>query len=129
MSRRIHETAKQWLKRAESNLIRASEKKSPSVYWEDLCFDAQQAAEKALKGIYIYYGKSFSRTHDIGELLENLGGFLHDIPEDLEEAQELSDYAVATRYPGWGAPVTEDEYQKALKQAQRIVDWARKIIQ
>ena len=48
MSRRIHETAKQWLKHAESNLIRASEKKSSSVFWEHLCFDAQQAAEKAL---------------------------------------------------------------------------------
>jgi len=34
-----------WLKRAKSNLIRAKFEKLPDVYWEDLCFDAQQACE------------------------------------------------------------------------------------
>lgn len=37
----------EWLARARSNLVRAS-LKMPGVYLEDLCFDAQQAAEKAL---------------------------------------------------------------------------------
>ena len=37
-----------WVDRARSNLIRAQHK-IPDVYLGDLCFDAQQAAEKALK--------------------------------------------------------------------------------
>lgn len=40
----------EWLNRARSNLVRAKEVFHISgVYLEDLCFDAQQAAEKALK--------------------------------------------------------------------------------
>jgi HEPN domain-containing protein len=38
-----------WLRRARSNLARASTAKTDEIMWEDLCFDAQQAAEKALK--------------------------------------------------------------------------------
>jgi HEPN domain-containing protein len=43
---------REWLNRARSNLIRAKSK-LPGVYLEDLCFDAQQAAEKAIKAIVI----------------------------------------------------------------------------
>ena len=38
---------REWLNRAHSNLARAK-LWAPSVYLEDLCFDAQQAAEKAV---------------------------------------------------------------------------------
>jgi len=38
----------EWLRRAKSNLIRAKQPKPGGVFWEDLCFDAQQAVEKAL---------------------------------------------------------------------------------
>ena len=47
------ERAKEWLKRAKSNLARAKAGKvSEDILYEDLCFDAQQAAEKALKALY-----------------------------------------------------------------------------
>jgi len=29
---------------------------TPDVYLEDLCFDAQQAAEKAIKSVFIHRG-------------------------------------------------------------------------
>jgi HEPN domain-containing protein len=38
-----------WLRRAKSNLIRAKQPKHAEVFWEDLCFDAQQGPEKSLK--------------------------------------------------------------------------------
>lgn len=38
-----------WLQRAHSNLILANKGKLKGVMLEDLCFNAQQAAEKALK--------------------------------------------------------------------------------
>ncbi|HEV3257302.1 MAG TPA: HEPN domain-containing protein [Gemmataceae bacterium] len=37
---------REWLNRARSNLARAGHT-MPGVYLEDLCFDAQQAAEKS----------------------------------------------------------------------------------
>jgi len=39
-----------WLQRAESNLNLAKKGKLEGVMLEDLCFEAQQAAEKALMG-------------------------------------------------------------------------------
>ncbi len=41
---------REWLNRARSNLVRAKNR-IPGAYLEDLCFDAQQAAEKAIKGV------------------------------------------------------------------------------
>src|SRR6266702_1719074 len=41
---------REWLNRARSNLARARAK-IPDAYLEDLCFDAQQAAEKAIKAV------------------------------------------------------------------------------
>ena len=38
---------REWLNRARSNVLRA-QTRLPGVYLEDLCFDAQQAAEKAI---------------------------------------------------------------------------------
>jgi len=43
-----------WLKRAQSNLARAKLPKLDEALWEDYCFDAQQAAEKALKALLLF---------------------------------------------------------------------------
>jgi HEPN domain-containing protein len=52
-------TPEEWLKRAKSNLILAKQPKPDGAFWEDYCFDAQQAAEKALKALRIHYKISF----------------------------------------------------------------------
>ena len=44
---------REWLNRARSNLAKAKTR-IVDVYWEDLCFDAQQAAEKAIKALLIH---------------------------------------------------------------------------
>ena len=57
---------REWLNRARSNLARArSGATIPEVYLEDLCFDAQQAAEKALKAVLIHLDVSFPYVHDL----------------------------------------------------------------
>lgn len=46
---------REWLNRARSSLAHA--RAAPTeVYLEDLCFDAQQAAEKAIKAVMIHRG-------------------------------------------------------------------------
>ncbi|MBN1935792.1 MAG: HEPN domain-containing protein [Anaerolineae bacterium] len=45
---------REWLNRARSSLAKArSVQYVPEIYLEDLCFDAQQAAEKAVKAVLI----------------------------------------------------------------------------
>ena len=41
---------REWLNRARSNLVQAQTRLA-GVYLEDLCFAAQQAAEKAIKAV------------------------------------------------------------------------------
>lgn len=54
----------QWLRRAESNLARARfGRQVPEVLYEDLCFDAQQAAEKSLKALMLYMGMENRPIH------------------------------------------------------------------
>jgi HEPN domain-containing protein len=97
-------------------------------FWEDLCFHAQQAAEKAIKAVYQKYGLEFRYTHDLGELLAWLKDQEVPIPPEVEEAQILTVYASESRYPGLAEPVTNDEYREAIRQASGVVRWAERII-
>jgi len=119
----------EWLRRAKSNLIRAKQPKPEGVLWEDLCFDAQQAVEKAIKGLLIFYGIPFRFVHDIAELLTRLeqGGI--SLPEHARLAAALSEYAVETRYPGSAEPVTEEEYRQAIALAETVVRWVEQLLQ
>jgi HEPN domain-containing protein len=117
-------TPHDWLRRAKSNLIRAKQPKPEEVLWEDLCFDTQQAAEKVLKAVLLARGIPFRFVHDIAELLtllENQGVILS---EEIKASAELTDYSVESRYPGPFEPVTEEEFNRALKIAETVVVWA-----
>lgn len=59
-----------WLRRARSNLARARiTPPTPEILYEDLCFDAQQAAEKAVKAVLVHGSIEFPKTHDLNRLL------------------------------------------------------------
>jgi HEPN domain-containing protein len=46
--------------------------KPPEVFYEDLCYDAQQCVEKSIKGLLTFNNVKFRYVHDIGELLKTL---------------------------------------------------------
>jgi HEPN domain-containing protein len=117
-----------WLRRAKGNLALAKQRKPKEAYWEDLCFEAQQAAEKAVKAVLRFSEIDFPRTHDIGELLALLNKSEQKVPQELWKADELSQYAVETRYPGPAESVTRNEYRQAVALAQKVMQWAEKII-
>ncbi len=116
-------TPQAWLARARSNLTRAGQPRPDGVYWEDLCYDAQQAAEKALKALLLDRNIRFRFVHDLGELLNLLVQADIEMPEGLLEAAELTEYAVEARYPGPFEPVSEEEHRRALELATAVVDW------
>lgn len=111
-----------WLDRAYSNLIRAKHE-IPNVYLEDLCFDGQQAAEKALKALCIERGINFPYVHDLAQLTTLLQEEGQAVPDDVKEAGRLTRYAVLTRYPGLNDPVTREDYERAVTIADRVVEW------
>ena len=114
---------REWLNRARSNLARAQTKIS-GVYLEDLCFDAQQTAEKAIKALLIKRGVAFPYIHDLAHLVTLLETAGQEIPDFVRRAEALSRYAVVTRYPGLAEPVTEAHYQEAVAIAKAVFEWA-----
>ena len=90
---------REWLNRARGNLVRARQM-IPGAYLEDLCFDAQQAAEKAIKAVLLKRGVNFAYVHDLAELLTSVEASGQAVPDDVREAEDLTRFAVGTRYPG-----------------------------
>ncbi len=111
------------MNRAKSHLARARAR-IPEAYLEDLCFDAQQAAEKAIKALLIRKEIPFPYVHDLVRLISLLEAAGESIPETVQEAEALTRYAVVTRYPGIVEPVTEDHYREALAHAEQVLRWA-----
>jgi len=54
-------SAQDWLARARGSLALAKQPKPEGAFWEDQCFLAQQAAEKALKAVY--QARGLTATH------------------------------------------------------------------
>ncbi len=106
------ETPEEWLRRARSNLARAKATYiGADVLLEDLCFDAQQACEKAFKAVLVQKGRTVPRTHSIGELIT-----------------AVSAYAVSARYPGPAEAVSAADHVEAIRLADAVVAWATGLI-
>jgi HEPN domain-containing protein len=118
---------REWLNRARSNLARAKAE-LPEVYLEDLCFDAQQAAEKAIKAVLISQNKRFPHVHDLAQLLSLAEESGLGVPEEIKKTVGLTRYAVVARYPAISEPVTADEHREALELASNILAWAEAMI-
>jgi HEPN domain-containing protein len=112
----------EWIKRANSSLELAQAKINNKIYFEDLCYQAQQSVEKALKGLLIFYGVEPEFTHNIEILLNEVRKFT-DIPENIKEAALLTNYAVQTRYPGEYDEITKEEYERSIEIAKDCLDW------
>jgi HEPN domain-containing protein len=116
--------AEQWLGRAKSNLIRAKlGKVNPDIFYEDLCFDCQQAGEKALKALLILRDIVPPPTHSLSVLFESLETHGITIPGEMKGTVALSYYAVTTRYPGQYEAIVESDYKYALGLAELVVAW------
>lgn len=90
------EDPREWLRRARSNLALAKNR-APEVYLEDLCFEAQQAAEKALKAVLIGRGIEFPYVHDLARLLSLLEEGGEAVPAAVRKAAMLTPYALMLR--------------------------------
>ena len=118
---------REWMNRARSDLTQAKNQ-VPGVYLENLCFNAQQAAEKAIKGVMIARDIEFPYVHDLARLLSLLIEVGESIPAAISRASVLTKYATITRCPGEIRPVSEAEYQEAIAIAEAVVQWAEEQI-
>ncbi|NQE53044.1 hypothetical protein C5S29_05585, partial [ANME-1 cluster archaeon GoMg3.2] len=73
-----------------------------------------------LKAYLVFLGISFTKTHEIGELITKCESRDSEISVLKEKADKLTDYAVEVRYP-------EDEFEPTLEEAKESFDIAKKI--
>jgi HEPN domain-containing protein len=121
--------AHDWLAQAERDLAAAEGSKKDGSY-EWACFQAQQAAEKAAKGLLQKYG--VVRTgHSIVKILERVNEFLEISNKLTEAGQRLERYYTLPRYPNGfaeGAPFehfNEAMAEEALDDAKAVIEFAR----
>jgi HEPN domain-containing protein len=119
---------REWLNRARSSLARAKSP-LPNAYLEDYCFDAQQAVEKAIKGVFLSRGVEFPYIHDLGRLLTLLEQSGVGVPKYVLQASRLTRFAVESRYPGLSGPVTKSDFRRAVRIAEAVLRWASRQIE
>ncbi|MBS3056544.1 MAG: HEPN domain-containing protein [Candidatus Aenigmarchaeota archaeon] len=116
----MSEEVKKWLKKAEKDLLAAKINLQQELY-DVSSFLSHQAAEKALKALYILKFKRLWKTHDLVGLLVKLNS-----EEDLLEiCDELNRHYIDTRYPS-EAEYTETVAEDAIKNSKKVVEWVKK---
>ncbi len=127
--RRLPANPEEWLIHAQSDLIFAQlGKENSGVLPQQICFHAQQAAEKGIKAVLLSMNVDFPLTHDIEELIDICDEADITLPSDLSDVGLLTPYAVETRYPGYLGAISEDDVTEAIKLADNVIVWAESII-
>jgi len=112
---------RQWLRKAESDLLNIRNNLAASVVPTDtVCFHAQQAIEKFLKGALIANGRNIGKTHDLVKLLTDVVDIVPDLAPYEEQFEEISEYGVGSRYP-------DDFWEPTIEEAQQAFDIALKV--
>ena len=112
--------ARQWLAYADEDMDLAQYTRThmEGAPLRLIAYHAQQCAEKCLKAYLVCRSIDFPYTHNIARLLEL--SVDTDWSESLQEAEELSPYAISTRYPGIDEPVGEPEAIRAIEIADTV---------
>ncbi len=124
--------AADWLHQADADLRLARHALEGESY-EWSCFAAQQAAEKAVKAVFIHHGME-AWGHTVSSLLASLREQV-EVPDRLIESAKLLDkHYIPTRYPNGfdaGAPTdfyTEGEASTAVSHARGIIEFCQSLL-
>ena len=112
--------SKRWLAYARSDLDAAHALlRDPDHYPRQVCFLAQQAAEKALKAVLVLLEMEFPFTHDLDRLREIVPSGWR-VKTAFPNLYALSVWAVDARYPGDLPEVVEADARDALQMAEAV---------
>jgi len=120
----MKDLTKEWIKKSEGDVgtaVRESSVKE-GANWDAVCFHAQQAVEKYLKGILQEIEKPFSKTHDLSVLLELALSEFSELSVLADDLEWLSAFAVEFRYPG------EEALEEDAKHALAIMERALSLL-
>lgn len=115
-----------WLEKGNHDLEDAKRLLKNSGYTDTICFHAQQAVEKYLKGYLVYKRINPRNIHHLEELAKDCAKFDKEFLKLLDECLILTRYYIETRYPPL-IPIeyTKEEAREAIKIAQEIVGFVK----
>ena len=115
--------ARDWFRQAERDLEQAEDSRRAERH-EWACFAAQQAAEKALKALHLFF-KQEAWGHAVARLLEELPV---SVEEDMvDKGRVLDGYYVPTRYAN-GHPEGPPWVHYGKLQSEEAIRYAREIL-
>ncbi len=120
----LEKLAKEWFLKANDDELSAkdilSDKEgAPGT----VCFLSQQIAEKYLKGYLVFCGKRFPKIHDLDKLAKLCREIGFEFEEVKNEAKYLTDFYIATRYPGDYPEFFWQDAEKAFQSALKIKEF------
>lgn len=109
-----------WLLKAEEDELAGLAILKEKRVFAPACFHFQQMVEKSLKGLLVFYKKSFPKAHDLIILARLIEVLVPEIKEYKKDIELLGRYYIETRYPGDYPEFTLGEAQEAYESALRI---------
>ena len=118
----------EWLQHAERDykaaLLLGSDEESG--VFDQACFHCQQAVEKLLKGLILYYGGQFKKIHALKPLCESVNSLGVSVDGVLleEDIKMLDGFYTGSRYPSDAAPRYEESLEaiKIVEKVKRFVE-------
>lgn len=92
---------------------------------DNICFHAQQAAEKYLKAFLVYSGLHVDKIHYLPRLIELCGKADPEFHSLMEDAREITDYAASGRYPDVWDEIPLSEAVEAVRRAENIMAFVK----
>jgi len=123
----IKDLVNKWIKKAENDLLTAERGLSfEDPITQTVCFHCQQAAEKYLKAFLVHHQIYFAKTHKIMELLTSCATVDASFRDQLQDADNLTDYAVEIRYPDVLLEPTIKDAKEAFEIALKVKQFVLK---
>ena len=112
----------EWIIKADEDFEFASTNlKEGKIFFAQICFHFQQAAEKYLKSFIIAHELEFRKIHELPLLLKICSSKDSSLEQIREECEYLSPFYVDTRYPvHWPTNFSLQEAQKAYQSVSRV---------
>jgi HEPN domain-containing protein len=111
-----------WLEYAKQDLEAAEKMFNEGGFvYRHICFLAQQAAEKALKAIFVYLQVDYPWKHDL-DALRNLLPDDWPVKRQYPDLARLTEWAVEARYPGDWQEASVQDAKIACMEARGVID-------
>lgn len=115
------EKVKEWIEKADHDLGSAKiiYLHLPD-YFDTIAFHCQQAVEKYIKAVLVYYEIEFQRSHDLIYLLELLSRNIEIDEVKFRKAFTLNNFGVQIRYPNKIVNLSKEELESAIQIADEF---------